>query len=93
MKLKTAPKRLTPKHRLKDLHALVGICFGVLSEKNDDKEICNLTGLSISTIQRLWRGHYSLAVRFGTIQALAAAAGLRVELTEYGCEVRLIKGE
>lgn len=90
MKTKSSPKRLTPKQRLRDLAELVGLCMGILSETHDNKEICNLTGLSISTIQRLWYGHYTLAVRFGTIQALAAAAGLRVELTEYGCEVRII---
>lgn len=90
MKTVAAPKKLTKKERLKDLHSLVGICFGILCEEYCDKEICNMTGLSLSTIQRLWHGSYTIAVRFGTIQALAAAAGLQIHLTEYGCEVRLV---
>lgn len=91
MKTNKIPKRLTQKQRLRDLSETVGLCLGLLGERElDGKEICNLTGLSLSTINRLWRGNYTLAIRFGTVQALAAAAGLRVELTEYGCEVRLV---
>lgn len=84
------PKMLTPKQRLRDLQGLVGICLSALSEKYDNKELCNRTGLSLSTLHRLWTGQFTLAVRFGTIQALAAAAGLKVELGEYGCEVRCL---
>ena len=79
----TPVKRLTKKQRLSELQGLVELCFGMLVEQthSDSKEICNLTGLSMSTINRLSIGNFTLAVRYGTIQALAGAAGLHVELT------------
>lgn len=87
---RTYPKPLNRKQRLRDISEFVGLALSCLAEKHDDKEIANLTQLSVSTVKRLWMGQYSLAIRFGTVQALAAAAGFRVELTEYGVEIRLV---
>jgi len=75
-------RRYTKKQRLADLQACVRMCMAVLYEKHgtDDKEMANLTGLSTSTLRRLALGEYSLAVRFGTVQAAAAAAGFKITL-------------
>lgn len=62
-----------------------------LLQDNDYKEICNLTGLSITTVRRLYQGQYTLNVRYGTIQALAIAAGLEIVTNPYKISVRLIK--
>ena len=85
------PMRLTQKQRLQDLKRIVQTCFTLLNS-TDFKEISNLTLLSLPTIYKLHKGkNITLAVRFGTIQALCAAAGLKVVTTPFGMDVRLVK--
>ena len=91
MKTKTPPlKKMTAKQRLDTLTVIIGICFTLLEDK-DFKEVSNLTGLSLSTIHRLYNGEYTLNVRWGTIQALGIAAGLEITSTPYQSTVRLVK--
>lgn len=68
-KASKGPFRLTRKQRLHDLGLVVEHCFILLADC-DYKEICNLTGLSYSTIWRLYTGRFSLKVDAGTVQAL-----------------------
>ena len=70
-------KRITKTALDAQLRDAVMQCWILLAEY-DFKECCNLTGLSISTIHRLYSGEYTCNVRFGTIQALATAAGLEI---------------
>lgn len=86
----TSITRLTATKRLDELKALVGICF-ILLEDKDDKEICNLTGLHLSTVKRYRNNNVSLHSEFGTIQSFGIAAGIKIEMNEYGYQVRLIK--
>lgn len=78
----TTVEKYTKKRRLEDLRSCIKICMHVLyTEKQmDDKEVCNATGLSLSTVYRVFNGQFSLAIRFSTVQAIAAAAGFKVEL-------------
>lgn len=95
-KRKQAPMRLTRAARLKELRALIGLCFGLMEERFkvdgrlDEREVANAAGLCSGTIRRLLAGDYGLGVRWSTVQALAAVAGLKVDLAERGCEVSLV---
>lgn len=89
--MKTATRH--KKERLADLQAFIDLCFAVLNEP-DMKEIANRTMLSVSTLYRL-AGHYpdqplTLAVHFGTVQALGLAAGLKIQAVETGYTVTLV---
>lgn len=76
-------KKYTDKERLEELQAFINICFCVLWDKYlDYKEVCNASGLSLSTIRRLHNGTYTTAIRFSTVQRLGAAAGLSLRLEE-----------
>lgn len=87
---KLVARRLTKKNRLEELRAFLQICFTVLNEdtEGDMKEISNLTGLSVTTIWRLQTDRFTLCVRFGTVQAIGAAAGFKLDWTEYGARMR-----
>lgn len=86
------PVRMTKKRRLQELKAFVNICFSLIEEETQDfKEIANRTGLSVSTLYRLAVEDYTLAVRFGTVQAIGLAAGLSLRSTETGYAVALVK--
>lgn len=85
-------QRLTVGQRYKELTSFVDLCFAnfePVDHNLDYKEIANATGLSLATIYRLAYHQFSLAVHFGTIQALGYAAGLRLELTESNVKSRL----
>ena len=79
--MKTRPIYLSEQQRLSELQAFVKLCFMCL-EEYDYKEVCNLSGLSLATIYRLDRGEFGLCCRFGTIQAIGLAAGLRFSLED-----------
>lgn len=83
---KRQPKvvRMTENRRNQDLKTFVSIAFLNLSKgkKIDFKELSNKTQLSVSTLYRLNNRKFTLKVRFGTIQALGIAAGLRLEMTQ-----------
>ena len=89
--VKHSVRRMTKKQRLGELKTFVNICFAILEEKLDYKEICNKTHLSLSTIMRLATNEFSLCVRFGTIQALGYAAGLKFTSTETGYTVAIVE--
>lgn len=79
---KTAPKpkRIptvlrTQKEKRDCLSAQVAICFAVLDGLTTE-EIARKSGLSKSTVYRLYTGRFTINSRYGTIQALGAAAGL-----------------
>lgn len=80
---------MTRKQRLAELRAFVRICFTAINEP-DLKEVSNHTLLSVSTLKRIQTRKLSLNVRFGTIQALGLAAGLKLEWTETGCKMNLV---
>jgi transcriptional regulator with XRE-family HTH domain len=81
-------RKLTKAERLRELTALVNLCL-TMHERTSYKAIAEISGLSMSTISNLAHGRFTLAVRFGTIQALAASVGLRVMMDEYKVRVRL----
>jgi len=91
MKTATKPKpvKMTRSKRLRELQSFVSLCFGMLTDY-DNKEICNLSGLSLRTINRLHSLEFSLCIQFKTVQALGIAAGLEISLTPYSSEVRLL---
>ncbi len=83
------PRRMSNKQRLEELRTFVSLCFAVMGEP-DLKEISNRTRLSVTTLRRIQTNQLTLAVRFGTIQALGLAAGLRLEMTESASKVVLV---
>lgn len=85
---KRTVKKLTAKKRLEELQSFVSLCF-IMLEGQNFHQIADKAMLSHTTIYRLFHGQYSRAVRFGTIQALGIAAGLRLEMTEYDCKVTI----
>lgn len=90
MKTKTATvKKMTKSERLKELSAFIGLCLMSL-DTLDSKEIANKAVVSFSTVERLKAGQFSLCIRFGTVQGLGIAAGLKLEQTEYSSGVVLI---
>ena len=68
-------KKMSKKARLEELKSFTSLCFIMLSQ-DTLVEIAEKSGLSVTTIHRLWWGRYTLAVQFGTIQSLGYAAGL-----------------
>lgn len=84
------PRRImSDKQRLGELKAFVRLCFALIGE-DDLKEIVNRTHLSISTLRRLALEEYTLAIRWGTIQRLSAAAGVRLVLTKTTASMELV---
>ena len=82
-------KKLTSKQRLEELKQYIGLCFVLL--EGDMLEAAARSGLSLATCYRLWHGDHTLAVRFGTVQVLGYAAGLRLQMTEYDVTVELVE--
>lgn len=87
---KTQVKGLTRGQRLAELKTFVQLCFNVIDEP-DFKELANRTGLCVSTIERLARGEATLLTRFGTVQAIGYAAGLRLEWEKSKVRICLIR--
>lgn len=90
MKRKPTPVRMTKRERLGQLKAYLNICFGLLSDYKSS-EVADLTGLSVSTINRVSQGDVSLAIRWGTVEAIGLAAGLKLQMTEYSAKLRLVR--
>jgi len=67
--------------RLADLHTAVNICFGFVADVSYS-QLSGKTGLSSSTLRRLWRNEFGLRVQWRTISSLACVAGLSIEFTE-----------
>lgn len=101
MKTKTAkikrPLRLTDDDRLDQLRAFVGLCYVILLSDTDGdyKEMANITGLSIGTLYRLaYEENVSLKIHVGTLQLLAAGAGLNLDwmnVKNYDRPVRVVR--
>ena len=88
-------KRLTWSDRERELKVFVALCFSCFEtdfEGNlgDLKELSNTTKLSVSTLRRYQLGKVSLSCHFGSLQALGAAAGMRLQLTEYEARIVLV---
>lgn len=81
-------QRMTPARLLEELANFIGLCFHALDE--DLKEVSNQTGLSYSTLYRLREGKFSLAIHFGTVQALGLAAGFQLELNKTSARLVLV---
>lgn len=74
-----------------DLRLWVTICFMALTERGVTFETIALrTGLSRRTVTRLWKGEFTLNVRFGTIQALATAAEISLSPRENSVSGKLL---
>lgn len=82
-------KKMSDGRRLKELYAFIDLCFSCL-EDISVKQVAVRTELCVSTIYRLQRKEFTLAVHFGTIQSLGSAAGLKLELTKTKARVRLV---
>lgn len=79
---------MTEKQKLKELEAFVALCF-VSLDGYDDKEIANFAGRSHYTIRRLRAGQYSLDIRYRTVEALGAAAGLKLVIGTASAHIEL----
>lgn len=92
-KKRTELIKMTQGKRYQELQSFVKICFLKLKEEDvqDFKEVCNKSGLSLTTIYRLSGGDFTGCVRFNTIQSLGIAAGLQLHMDEYKAKVVLIK--
>lgn len=82
--------KMSAEKRLEELCGFVNLCFAMLEDLTPT-QIAEKTGLSRTTIHRLYHNDITLAVRFGTIHVLGIAAGLRLEMTEHKVRVRLAK--
>lgn len=86
--MKRKPIRLTEKQKFDELRHFIALCFLSL-EGYDDKEIANFTGKHWHTIYRLRSGRYTLDLRYRTVEAIGAAAGLKLRIGDKGVEVEL----
>ncbi len=86
---KARTRSLTKAKRLEEVKYFVVLCFMSL-EEYDFKEVSNLTGLCLATIYRLSHGDFTLAVQYGTIQALGYAARLQLTHEENSVKVSLV---
>lgn len=84
------PIKLTEKQKLKELEAFIALCFLSL-DGYDDKEIANFSGKSYYTIRRLRAGQYTLDIRYRTVEALGAAAGLKLVIGEHSASVEMVR--
>lgn len=82
--------KLTDDDRLAQLSNIIVTSFDLLTSY-DFKEISNLTGLSLSTIHRLYVGNYSLKMQWNTVNVLAAAAGLKLVTVKSRIQLRLVR--
>ncbi len=77
----------------KELRETVQLCFSAF-EREDEvfshmvERLAAEADLSVSTVERLWYGWTQLP-RFMTVQKIAGAAGLAVQLSEKGVLVSL----
>lgn len=85
------PRSLTTSERLSELRTVMGLCFAVLEEDCDLKEIANLTGLSVTTLQRHRQGDSTLQMHVDTLQRICYAAGLDVNGDEFGYRISLLE--
>ena len=72
---------ISKRQRLEKLKNCVAYAFMTLVEYTQ-QDVAKLTGLSKTTINRLWSGKITLATHFGTVQALAMAAGLELLIVD-----------
>lgn len=86
---------ISDKQITEDLHAAVNLCFALISDKgvHSLSSIAEATGLSTSTINRLWRMDFTTAIRYSTAVRLAHAAGLVLHWEKSGVTVSLAKGK
>lgn len=80
---------MSEKKKLDELRTFIQLCFTMLEGKSL-KEVSKATGLSLSTIYRLWYGQFSLDIRYRTVQAMGHAAGLELTWKGRKAKVRLI---
>jgi hypothetical protein len=73
----------------RELKAFIDLCLSLL-DGYDDKEICNLTGLCLSTVKRYKRGEYTGCCHWNTIQRFSKASGLQLTWTENRFTMRLV---
>ncbi len=66
------------RNRLENLRIFIGLCYRLIDEEMDLKEISNKTWISVPTLYRLLTDKLSLKVHFGTIQKLADAAKVTI---------------
>jgi hypothetical protein len=76
--------------QVRQLLDLIDVCFGLL-EPESQKSIARRSGLHVSTVRRLARGEATLLTRFGTVQALAVAAGLHVTVERRQFKLRIAR--
>lgn len=62
-----------------------------LLEGEGVKEICNISGLSASTVYNLKRYNVSLNIRYGTVLRITRAAGLQIEFNQTGVKLYTAK--
>ena len=74
---------------LKELKEAVALMFFSMDDL-DMKEISNRSKLSLPTLYNLRRGHFSLDVRYRTIERLGVAAGMRVTMSRSDIRISLI---
>lgn len=70
----------TTRYRQGQFCHLVKIIFTMLDD--DPKEICNATGLSLSTVRRWMAGEASMCGQVNTLDVLCRAAGLNLNELE-----------
>lgn len=73
--------KITRTARLREVKELVALCFAVLEEYSI-QEIAGKTGLCYGTVHKLRSMDFTLRTTIGSIQALAYAAGFKLELHE-----------
>ncbi len=73
-------KTLTTSKKLRQLKDMLKVIWPLLAIY-PDAEIAKMSGLSVSTVRRLGKPEtVSTRIQFGTVQSLAAAAGLWIEV-------------
>lgn len=81
--------RMTKFKRLQEIKAFTALCFAMLSDYSL-AEVSEKTGLCYGTVHRLWSGDYTLRTTIGSLQALAYASGMHLELTESDVTITLV---
>lgn len=75
-------RKLTTAQRQNQLEQFVAICFTMWDGTHT--ELAKKAQLHLSTVYRLFNGDYSLRMRVNTLQCLAYAVGLRLDVVECG---------
>ena len=83
-------KQMSQEKRLQELQNFINPCFAMMEDLSF-KQVAEKSGLSETTIRRLYAGEASLATHFGTVQALGMAAGLQLEMTERKAKLKLAR--